>query len=54
MLVLHNFSNAPTTLTLDDDIEKAVAVLGSVSSKLSGSTTTLRLGGYSSAVFMLK
>ncbi|MDE6861959.1 MAG: alpha-amylase, partial [Alistipes sp.] len=53
MLVIHNFSSTATTVSVDDEIDRAVAVLNSVSANY-GSTTTVRLGGYSSVVFLLK
>lgn len=53
MLVIHNFASAATTLSVDDEIDRAVAVLNSVSANY-GATTTVRLGGYSSVVFLLK
>ena len=53
MLVLHNFSSTATTVSVDDDIDRAVAALNTVSANY-GSTTTVRLGGYSSVVFLLK
>lgn len=53
MLVLHNFSSTATTLSVDDEIDRAVAVLNSVSANYA-ETTSVRLGGYSSVVFLLK
>lgn len=53
MLVLHNFSSAAVTVSVDDEIDRAVAALNSVSANY-GATTTVRLGGYSSVVFLLK
>lgn len=53
MLVIHNFSSTATTVAVDDEIDRAVAVLNSVSANY-GQTTAVRLGGYSSVVFLLK
>ncbi len=54
LLVLHNF--APTTLEvpMTDTVEKAVAVSGTVQQKQENSKLTLKLGGYASAVFVVK
>ena len=54
VLVVHNFGSAIISLPLLDPIEKAVATSGSVASKVEGETTTLRLGAYSSVVYLLK
>lgn len=54
VLVVHNFGSAIISLPLLDPIEKAVATSGTVASKVEGETTTLRLGAYSSVVYLLK
>lgn len=54
MLVVHNLSAAKTTLVLDDDIDKAVAVLNRIEASSSSGQTTLHMNGWSSAVFLLK
>jgi glycosidase len=51
MLVLHNFGATTTTVTLTDDIDKAVGLNGTVEQKDAGQ---YRLGAYSSVVFLLK
>ncbi|WP_300726454.1 alpha-amylase family glycosyl hydrolase [uncultured Bacteroides sp.] len=53
MLVIHNFGN-DMTINLTDKIDKAVAVQGTVEEKIDGDTTNLKLGKYSSVVFLLK
>lgn len=53
MLVIHNFSNTSTEIALTDKIEKAVAVQGSAEQYQDGETTHLKLGQYSSIVFLL-
>jgi len=54
MLVVHNFSSEEQEISLTDSISKAVGVNGTVSQKADGSATGLRLGAYSSVVFLLK
>ena len=54
MLVIHNFGNAETDISLTDKVEKAVAVQGSVKQQPDGEATNLKLGQYSSVVFLLK
>ena len=54
LLVLHNFCSSVLTLPLTDPVEKAVAVQGSVEQATTEGTTSVRLGGYSSAVFLLQ
>ena len=54
MLVLHNFGNTAITLPLTDTVQKAVATQGTVEqSTQDDGTTQLRLGAYSSVVFLL-
>ena len=54
MLVLHNFGNTAITLPLTDTVQKAVATQGTVEqSTHDDGTTQLRLGAYSSVVFLL-
>jgi hypothetical protein len=50
MLVLHNFGAATATVTLTDDIDRAVGLNGTVEQK----DEQYRLGAYSSVVFLLK
>lgn len=54
MLVVHNFSSKAVTLNFSDPIDKAVASMGEVSANLVNSNFSLRLGGWSSAVLLLK
>lgn len=53
MLVAHNFGDQPQTLTLTDDLKKAVGVSGDVHMKRNANDIQLTLGGYSSVVFTL-
>ncbi len=50
ILVIHNFSQTITEITLTDSIDKPIAVQGTVES----SEQSFRLGEYSSVVFLLK
>ena len=54
MLVVHNISSKAVTLNFSDPIDKAVASMGEVSANLVNSNLSLRLGGWSSAVLLLK
>lgn len=54
MLVMHNIGSAAVTVNLTDSIDKAVATLGSVTGTIKPETTTVRLDGWSSIVFLLK
>ncbi|MBS7290514.1 MAG: alpha-amylase [Bacteroidales bacterium] len=54
MLVVHNISSKAVTLNFSDPIDKAVASMGEVSANLVNSNFSLRLGGWSSAVLLLK
>ena len=54
MLVVHNISSKAVTLNFSDPIDKAVASMGEVSATLVNSNFSLRLGGWSSAVLLLK
>ncbi|MDD5951799.1 MAG: alpha-amylase family glycosyl hydrolase [Bacteroidales bacterium] len=54
MLVVHNISSKAVTLNFSDPIDKAVASMGEVSGSLVNSNFSLRLGGWSSAVLLLK
>lgn len=54
LLVVHNFSNTNVEIALTDKIDKAVAVQGSVEQQPKDETTNLKLGQYSSVVFLLK
>ncbi len=53
ILVLHNFGSSAIELPLTDSVQKAIAVLGSVQQKEEESTVTLKMGAYSSAVFIV-
>lgn len=54
MLVLHNLSGTQTVLTLDDDIEKCVAVMNKVDRRVRDGVANVRMSGNSSVVFKLK
>lgn len=54
MLVLHNLSGTQTVLTLDDDIDRCVAVMNKVDRRVRDGVTNVRMSGYSSVVFKLK
>ena len=55
LLVLHNFDPAATELSLTDKVQRPLAALGTVQqSTAADGTTQLRLGGYSSAVYLLE
>lgn len=54
MLVVHNISSKAVTLNFSDPVDKAVASMGEVSGNLVNSNFSLRLGGWSSAVLLLK
>ncbi len=54
MLVLHNLSGQQTVLTLDDEIDKCVAVMNKVDRRVRDGETNVRMSGYSSVVFKLK
>lgn len=54
MLVLHNLSAERVELTLDDDIDKCVAVLGRVERRVKEGRTNVRMDGWTSAVFKIK
>lgn len=54
MLVVHNFGATLSDVTLSDKLGKAVGVNGSVQMKASGTDTLVRMGAYSSAVFLLQ
>ena len=55
LLVLHNFGSTAIDLPLTDEVQRPLAALGTVQ-QASGedSTTQLRLGAYSSAVYLLE
>lgn len=53
MLVVHNFG-AATQITLEDAIEKAVGLNGDVQQRTDEGKTLLKMGAYSSVVFLLK
>ena len=55
LLVLHNFGPSATDLPLTDAVQRPLAALGTVQqSTASDGTTQLRLGGYSSVVYLLE
>lgn len=54
ILVVHNFGSAIIGLPLTDKIEKAIAISGSVSSKVEEEGISVRLGAYSSVVYLLQ
>ena len=55
LLVLHNFGPAATELPLTDKVQRPLVALGTVQqSTAADGTTQLRLGGYSSAVYLLE
>ncbi len=54
MLVIHNFGSATIELSLSDSIDKAVALQGEATQMVKDGTTNLRLGAYSSVVYLLK
>lgn len=53
IFVAHNFGDQPQTLTLTDDLKKAVGVSGDVHLKRNDNDVQLTLGAYSSVVFTL-
>lgn len=53
MLVVHNFGSAEKQIKLTDNINKAVGVNGTVQQKTESTGTALKLGAYSSVVFLL-
>lgn len=53
MLVIHNFGKSAQSLTLIDQLDKAVGVSGKVKLEKSGNQSTLSMGAYSSVVFTL-
>ena len=54
LLVLHNFSSSAIELPLTDNIRKAVGTQGTVEQAQQNGKTLIRLGGYSSAVYLLE
>ncbi|WP_295935483.1 alpha-amylase family glycosyl hydrolase [uncultured Alistipes sp.] len=54
MLVVHNFGSAEQILTLSDQLDKGVGVLGTVKLQKDGASSRLLVGAYSSVVFTLK
>ncbi len=53
LLVLHNFGAASVDVTLADDLKAAVGVQGSVLSATTEERTVVRMGAWSSVVFLL-
>lgn len=54
MLVVHNFGVSQKEVSLTDSISKAVCKNGNIEQKTENGTTTLRMAGYSSVVFLLQ
>ncbi len=54
VLVIHNFGGSKQDVTISDRLDKAVGVLGTVTSRKNGNDVTLTMSAYSSAVFTLK
>lgn len=54
LLVLHNFGSSAIELPLTDNIRKAVGTQGTVEQAQQDGKTLVRLGGYSSAVYLLE
>lgn len=54
MLIVHNFGTSDKEISLTDNISKAVGVNGTVQQKTDGSNLKVKLGAYSSVVFLLK
>lgn len=54
MLVMHNFGSTEAEVSISDSIDKAVGMNGDIKQKANGDNTALRLGAYSSIVFLLK
>ena len=54
MLVIHNFSASTVTVTLGDTLDKAVGLLGTAELTAGGDSSTLKLGAWSSVVYLLK
>lgn len=54
MLVLHNFSSSAVALSPSDDVDKAVATMGTVTANITNGKLSVRLGAWSSAVLLLK
>ncbi len=53
MCVIHNFGSSDVQLELTDDVEKAVAVSGDVYQKEEDGTISLKMGKYSSIVYLM-
>lgn len=53
LLVIHNFSGSPVEISLTDTVKKAVGVQGDVQQKAEGNTLGVKLGAYSSVVYLL-
>ena len=54
LLVMHNFGPAALTLPLTDTVQKAVATQGTVEEARQDGQVQIRLGGYSSVVYLLE
>jgi len=54
MLVIHNFGSSQKDVSIADNISKAVCKNGDIQRKTENDTTTLRMAGYSSVVFLLQ
>lgn len=53
ILVVHNFSASAVEISLSDKIDKAVGMQGDVLQKKDGDNTSLKMGAYSSVVFLI-
>ncbi len=54
LLVLHNFAPTALEVPMTDTVDKAIAVSGAVQQKKEDSKLSIKLGGYASAVFVVK
>ena len=54
LLVVHNFGASAMEISLTDAIDKAVGVQGEVQQKTDGNALQVKMGAYSSVVFLLK
>lgn len=54
MLVVHNFGSTAIDITLTDKFDKAVGVNGTVKSQSVAEATQVRMGAYSTVVYLLK
>ncbi len=54
LLVLHNFGATGLEVPMTDTVDKAIAVSGTVQQKKEDGKLSIKLGGYASAVFVVK